>query len=276
MVPYGTNDLGKTIEAYNPELSSVAYYMSALLLEVQLEVPIAVGESYAFGSLELLVDQPDGELKEATIAFLSLRNPLRLLTANMPLKMFFSRYRDVVESFGTLLVEICAGDEGLRKKIEARETDARTLAGAEPMRPFAHTQALLRELAADKEWKLLREQSERHLNDAEEEVVLEARRMMALSLAQSEEDADRRRAVALYCTLSDEGIAEASDIAAQASLLLSLGENDSAKDAVRTGIARFPEAADGYIQIGQAIVEATGDRDFRDELYTSRAGRRTP
>jgi hypothetical protein len=207
---------------------------------------------------------------------MALRNPLRFLGANMPLDAFLARYGDAVERFGTLLIGICAGDASLRDRVEAREADARALAGAEPVRPFTHTLALLRELAAEQEWPLLQEQAERHLAADEEEVALEARRMLALSLAQSEDETDRRRAAAIYCGLTDEGAARASDIAAQASLLLGLEEHDNAKQAVLAGIARFPEAADGYVAIGQAIVEATGDRDFRDQLSARRAERRTP
>lgn len=270
----GTGDLGQAIEAYRPALSPVAYYLAALLLEVQVEVPIAARGSYVFGSLELLTDRPDGDFKTAALAFMALRNPLRLFAANMPLAAFLVRYGDAVERFGTLLIETCARDASLHDRVEDREADARALAGTEPVRPFTHTLALLRELATEKEWKLLQEQAERYLDAAEEEVGLEARRMLALSLAQSEDVADRQRAAAMYCSLTDEGIAQASDIAAQASLLLGMDDYYNAKKAVLTGIERFHEAADGYLSIGQAIVEASGDRDFRDKLSARRAGRR--
>jgi hypothetical protein len=99
--------------------------------------------------------------------------------------------------------------------------------------------------------------------------------MLALGLAYSEQDADKRRAADLYRGLGDGENAMAIDLAALASLLVGFGEHDAAKTAVLSGIHRFPEAADRFFAIGQAVVEATGDRPFRDELNSLQAERRS-
>ena len=272
-VSYGMKDLGLAIETDLPALSHVAYYMAALLLEVQAEVPIAVGGSYAFGSLELLKDQRDDELKVAATSFIALRNPLRLLAANMQIADFLTEYRGSVDLFGRVLMETCAADSTLREELLRREDTARSLAGIEPAKPFGHSLTLLQELAREEEWQLLREQAERHLESTDKDVALEARRMLALSLAQSANDADKQFATTIYAGLLDDETARPEDILALASLLFSLGEHSEAKSTVLTGIRRFPEFSSGFQDVGHALVESTGDRDFRDELIASRAGR---
>ncbi|MGF1517457.1 MAG: metallophosphoesterase family protein [Nodosilinea sp.] len=266
-------NLGKAIETYCSSLSFIAYYLAALLLERKREVLIPIGESYAFCSFELLSDEPNSKLKEVTTAFMELRNPLRLLASNMLIGEFLTHYGNTARQFGTLLTEICAKDENVRNRIAACEADARALAGIEPVKSFTHTLVLFQELAAEKEWDLLRQQAERYLANTDAEVAIVARRMMALAMSQSEHYKDRQQGAAIYKDLINEGNAKAADIAFQASLLLQLGNTDEAKEVVFTGIRCFPEATNGYIAIGQKIVEATGDRNFRDKLNVQRTGR---
>ena len=159
--------------------------------------------------------------------------------------------------------------------MKKREADARALAGVEPLQPFAYTLALLRELAADQDWEVLREQAERHLDSTERAVAIEARRMLALCLGQTPDPSEKAQAADLYNRLIADEAAEATDFAALASLLVDSDDYEGAKKALLKGMERFPEAAEGYRAIGQRIVEATGDRAFRDELNVQRAGRRT-
>lgn len=274
VMPCGVGDLGRAIERYRPNLAGFAYYMAALLAEAQAEVPIVAGKTYAFGSIELLEDQPSGELRAATAAFMRIRNPLRLFGKGMTLDDFLSRYGDAIDRFGKVLGEIAEANSLLRARLDEREADARALGGAEPLNPFAHTLALLRELATAQEWTLLHEQAERHLDSADEAVAREAKRMLALALAHSEDDADKRSAADHYRSLAETEEAAPSDLAALASLLAGFGEHDDAKNVVLSGIVRFPDAAESFLTIGHAIVEATGDRPFRDELNARRAARR--
>jgi len=99
--------------------------------------------------------------------------------------------------------------------------------------------------------------------------------MLALCLSQSTEESGKLRAVALYNEICADESAVAADLAALASLLTDMDNHEAAKKAVLAGMRRFPNAADGFVAIGQRIVGATGDRAFRDELSAQRAGRRT-
>lgn len=270
--PYPLDELGRAIASFH---TPIAHYLAALLLEAQAEMPIAVGNGHIFGSLDLLRGQADSELKAATLEFMSVRNPLRLLGRRMTLTDFLVRYGAAVERYGILLNELCTADPGLRQKLEEREADARALAGVGPSQAFAHTLALLRDLATDQDWESLRAQAERHLDSIERTVAIVARRMLALCLSQSTEAAEKVRAIELYNEISADELAVAADFAALASLQADADDHEAAKQAILAGIKRFPDAIEGFVAIGQRIVEATGDRAFRDELSAQRAGRRT-
>lgn len=272
--PYPIDELGRAIASFRAPLEPIANYLSALLIEAQADMPVAVGNGHIFGSLDLLLDQGASELRSATEAFMAVRNPLRLLGGRITLADFFARYGAAVERYGFLLNELSAAEPPLRQRLEEREGDARALAGVEPLQPFAHTLALLRDLAADRDWDSLRAQAERHLDSSERDVMIEAQRMLALCLSQSTEESEKLGAVALYNDICADESAVAADLAALASLLTDMDDHEEAKKTVLAGMRRFPSAADGFAAIGQRIVGATGDRVFRDELSAQRAGRK--
>ena len=101
--------------------------------------------------------------------------------------------------------------------------------------------------------------------------VLLAKRMLALSLAHSEQTDDREAAAQLYKELAAGTTAESGDIASLATLLCEAGRFDEAKAAVIDGIGRFPKQADRFAETGQAIVAATGDKDFRKRMEAALA-----
>jgi len=273
--PYKLAEVGSALVNFNNELSPVAYYLSALLTEAQTEMPIVVGCTHVFGSFDVLRDQPDDELKNASIAFMAVRNPLRLFAGSMPLAEFMMCYGEAVLHYGMILKGLSDAHPELQEKLAEREADARTLSGVEVRQPFSHTLTLLRELATDHDWEVLRVQAERHFDSAEPAVAVEARRMLALSLGQSTVQAEKTRAVEMYNQLVADESANATDFAALVLLLIDKMDHERAKAALLNGIEKFPENASAYLEIGQTIVESTGDRSFRDELISLESGRGT-
>ncbi|MEZ5489046.1 MAG: metallophosphoesterase [Gammaproteobacteria bacterium] len=267
-------DLGSAIVNFSNELSPVAYYLAALLTEVQSEMPIEVGNAHVFGSFDLLSNQSENQLKTASIAFMAVRNPMRLFAGRMPLAEFLTCYGEAVLRYGLILKELGDAHPELREKLAERESDAQILSGVEPCQPFSHTLKLLRELAADHDWDALRSQAERHLDSPVTTIAMEARRMLALSLSQSPDNVEKTRAVEIYNRLVEGEAANAADYAHLASLLIDKIDYEAAKVALFDGIKKFPENERAYLQIGQAIVEATGDRKLRDELISLGRGRR--
>jgi hypothetical protein len=174
------------------------------------------------------------------------------------------------------LDNLCKGQADLKARFAEREHDAQMLAAVEPQRPFSYTVSLFDQLAADQEWTLLREQAERHATSSDRVIAIPARRMLAFSLAQSDEAVDRGRAVEIYGSLVAEGAAEPRDQGNLATLLIGAERFDEAKATLLDGLGRYPEdASDYFVSIGLRLVEATGDRAFRETLVATKAKRGT-
>jgi predicted phosphodiesterase len=271
----GVGQLAQAIQSYHPPLVAVAHYLSALLLEAQSEVPIPAGGTFVFGSLDLLEGQPDSDIKVTTAGFMTVTNALKLFSGRKPIAEILTRHGEPVIRYGKMLDALCKVDAGLRARLAEREHNARVLAATEPLRPFAHTMALLDKLLVEEDWEALREQARRHAGSTDAATAAKARRMLAFSLGRSTERLDREQAVSIYRELTLSTEAKADDIAALATLLSELGDHNGAKAEILGGIERFPDSADGFAAIGQTIVGATGDRDFREKLNARRIGRKT-
>lgn len=269
----GVRQLADAIIAYNPDLCPLACYLAALLLDQKAELPVPGNAGYALGSFALMQGLPDSDLKRKTVDFMNFRNALRVLYRKGGLDDVFARHGDAVAQYGAALQEICGTDAALKARLADQENDARALAGTELSRPFAHADSLLSDLAAAGEWGLLREQAQRHMNLPNPESVLLAKRMLALALANADEAADKEAAVALYRELTASETADSGDLANLATLLCKFGRHDEAKETILAGMERFSQQAGRFAGIGQEIVAATGDRDFRKRVEEALAKR---
>jgi len=260
------SELAQAMKTFCPALAPWAHYLSALLLDHKAELLIPSQNGYTFGSFNVLQGLPDSELKRKTVDFLTFRNAFRVLYKRVSFSDIFARHGDTVEQYGDVLKELCKADSALKNRLAAQENDAHMLANAEPRESFPHTGALLSELATAQDWDLLRVHAQRHVNSADPAIAIQAKRMLALSLAHSEVAADKRTTIDLYRSLAGGDSAKFSDVGNLATLLIEAGSLEDAKAAVLVGIARFPAKTDYFSQIGQRIVEATGDRFFRKQI----------
>jgi len=199
------------------------------------------------------------------------RNALKLFTGRRPLGEILANCGEPVAHYGEMLNDLSKLDSELRSKLAERERDARMLAGAEPRQPFAHTVGLLKQLRDAQDWNALHEHAERHVGSDDVATAAIAKRMLALCLGRLTERRDREKAVAIYRELAASSQAEAEDVAALAELLSALGDHNAAKTEVLNGIEKFPDSTEGFIVIGQSIVDATGDRNFRKILQARNA-----
>lgn len=261
-------ELAQAMTAYCASLSPFAYYLSALLLDQKLEFPIASQKGHVFGSFALLLDQPEDELQRKTIAFAAFKNVLRVHYNRVTLHDLLAQYGNVIKEYGASLGKRCTTDADLHARLDDREKDARAISAAELQQPtFSHTVALLAELAEAREWSELRAQAERHADSSDPTVALQAKRMLALSLANSTETADKEIAVGLYRSLLKEDHTDPSDAGNLAKLLIDAGGFDEAQRVVLEGIGAYPAKMASYFrEIGLMIVEATGNREFRRQL----------
>jgi hypothetical protein len=267
-------ELATAVSALDAALRAWPHYLAALLLDQKAEIPIPTATGFAFGSFAVMEGAADSDLKNRTAGFRAFRNALRVLYQRIPLAEIFQRHGAAVAQYGAALTALSAADAPLRARLDALEADARALAAIEPPESFSHTIAMLSEIAGTGDWALLREQAERHADSPSIPVALAARRMMALAFANGTERADKQAAIRIYRALTEGDAPEPTDFGSLALLVTEGGDAESAKAVVLRGIAACAAKATGYfLDIGHRIVEATGDRAFRDHLQTAIAER---
>lgn len=268
------SELAQAIQKHRPILAPLSHYMSALLLDQKAEIPIPAQNGHTFGSFAVLEAQPDSDLKRKTAAFMAFRNALRVLYRRLSLADIFVQHGVAVAEYGTALQELCNTQPAFKARLAEYEQDAQTLANTEPLGSFTYTSDLLAELAGEQEWVLLREQAKRHVDSPDLAVATDAKRMLALSLANSHDTTDKSAAIDLYRSLAGNDSLRISDIGNLVTLLIEAGHIDEAKAVVLDDIGKFPaKQRDHLLQIGQRIVEATGDRNFRKQMETAEGKR---
>lgn len=271
----GIDELAKAITTYRTSLSAIAHYLAALLLDQKTELPVRGASGYAFGSMAVVRDQPDGSLKRATTQFMALRNVLRVHYKRLSLADILNQFGDALVQYGTELEGASKADGELKARLGALDQDARSIAATTPASGFSHTLALLQEIAHEQDWAGLREQAARHISAGDDELSKKAMRFLALALSHSSEGTDKEQAISLYQKVVAGEHAEPSDYAVLAALCSDSGRHDEAKKLVLTALEKYPEQSAAFSEIGQKIVEATGDRDLRNKIDAALKARRT-
>lgn len=268
VMPVGTCDVGELAAAITARTPTTwPHYAAAVLLARKSELPVPVADGHAMASFDVFGVLPDGDLKRKTEAFLRFRNVLRVLYGRETLDAIFRQHGTAVTEYCAALAALCAADPSLTARLDDQERDALRLSGTQSPSSFGHTTALLHELRDAAEWTLLREHAGRHVDALEPGLASEARRMLALGLANSPEPADKEAAIALFGALTESDTPDPTDAANLAMLLADTGAHDEAGAAVLRGIAICrPDRLDCLAQIGHSIVEATGNREFRERL----------
>jgi 3',5'-cyclic AMP phosphodiesterase CpdA len=266
------NELAEALAAHG--LRTSVYYLAALLLEKKSEVPVPTASSHTLASMAALEGMADSNLQRETLGFLAFRNVLRVLYGREDLATILATHGASVMTYSATLSALCEADPILQATLDRQEADARSLASVGPTESFSHTIGLWQDLADAHEWDLLREHVEPHVSSSNESLALPAKRMLALASASSSEHDDRRRAVEIYRELVGADQPEPSDAINLARILVDLDQTNDAKAVVLAAIRQCPvSATDRLGRVGQEIVEATGDRSFRDQLKAEIAER---
>ena len=265
-----------TFIATDPAPTSWPHYLAALLLNQKAEIPIPTNAGFTLGPVALLESGPDSEYKTRTVAFTAFRNALRVLYPGLPLARIFELHGAVVSAYGATLGTLSQMRPELTARLDALEADARALAAIEPSDSVPHTIRMLNDIATTGDWLLLREQAKRHIGSPSPSTAAKARRMRALALAHSAERGDKQTAVALYHELNESEGLNPAELATLATLLLELDDPGRAQEIILHGIFTSDAGAIGQLaESGQRLVEATGDRNFRERLTAAIAARET-
>ena len=263
----GVGQLAHAISTFDAALNSWPHYLAALLLDRKSEIPVPTESGYAFASFAVIEAAPSSKLKDRSAGFQAFRNVLRVLYEHMPLSEIFRRHGLEVAEYGAALTELAEADATVKGRLDALEADAVDLAATEPRDSFSHTVAMLREIAETGDWDVLRTQAKRHIGSPLSEVRVASQRMLALALGNNAERAKMERAASLYEELCESEQSLHTDYGNLATLLVELGNIEQAQQIVLRGIATCEPFATRYLaQIGQTIVEETGNREYRTRL----------
>lgn len=261
-------ELADALKVFDLRLAPWSHYLSALLLNRKSELLIPAQNGYTFASFDVLQEFPDCNIKSKTVGFMAFRNVLRVLYKRLILSDILEKNGTAVTEYGIILNGLIEADQTLKDRLDAYEDDAQVLArSAKPML-FSHTNALLSELAEAQDWVLLREQAQRHKFSSDRAVATLATRMLALSLANSDETSDKETAIELYQTLVVDESTKFTDVGNLAILLIHVENFNKVRVLLLEGIKKFPVKADYFFEIGQKLIEATGDKDFRKQMET--------
>ena len=263
---YDIGELAKAMKSYCASLAPRAHYLSALMIGQKAEFLIPLPNGYTFGSADVFTTLPDSELKQKTTEFMAFKNVLDVLYTRESLSDILLRYGDSIRKYSEALTVSCDNDSTVRERLENYNTDCRLLVGEKPQIAFSHTLDLLNELANAGEWVSLREQAERLLSFGDVMVVNQAKRMLALALANSYELQDKEKAIKYYKSLVESDALNFTDIKNLAILHMDVGRMDDARSTILEGIKSFPEKTNYFSEIGQQIVEMTGNRELRLQI----------
>lgn len=266
-----------TVIATDPASASWSHYLAALLLDQKAEIPIPTDTGFTLGSFALLKSGPDSEYKTRSAAFTAFRNALRVLYPRVPLARIFDLHGEVVAAYGATLGTLTRTHRELATRLDALEGDARALAAIESSESVPHAIAMLNQIATTGDWPFLREQAERHVGSPSQSTATKALHMLALASAHGGERGDKQTAVLLYRELDEREVLDPTEFAIFATLLLELGDPESAQDVILRGVAASNGRATGQlVDVGHRVIEATGDREFREKLNTAIAAREIP
>ena len=268
---YGVTDctareLSSAITTYCSEAVPFSNYFASLLLGSISEVPIVTQGATVFGSLELLKSQTDDELSDVTFSFLTVGRAIALLFGRKHLQEILADHGQPVVEYCRVLISMSTSDHGLMSELTSRNENARKLADTDSPGRFQHTLDLLEHLYEEQEWDQLIEVAERTIELKDRSVSAIGKRMLAHCLARSTEGIVRERAIKLYDELRESEDTIPEDWGKLAVLLINTGHFENAKVVIESGITKFPEKLQEFIDIGHELVLATGDTDFRDRL----------
>ena len=270
--PCGVAELAEDMERYDEGLGRWSYYFAALLLGRKAELVIAGQNAYTFASIGVLEALTDSNLKLKTKGFLTFVNALQILSGRMPLSDILERHGTVLVEYSDALRAACGADATLEDRLDRQDVESHQLAGSLGTSPRqrSHAISLLYDLASDHDWLSLREQATRHIESTDEATAGLAARMLALSLANSDEAGDKDEAIERYELMVEDETIDAEGLRNLVILLHGKQAIERVNAMLRLGLEKFPKAADIFLELGHRIGVDTGDKSFRDYLDVAR------
>ena len=265
-------ELADAIDLYCSDAGDLSGYLSSLLLGLSSDVPIASNGAVVFGNWDLIESISDAPFKSVAVNLRGVGRAVRLLHGRKSLAEILTAHGNPIRPFVGRLKALSEQEPvvkdylKMQNKVRARR---RPVGNGAPLR---HTVDLLMDLMRTDDWDDARNLAERNIDVSEGSSRVRIARILAQCLARSTEESDKARAVELYSEVVESEQADSGDWGALATLMTELKSFDEAKTVIRDGIRRFPDQSQAFVEIGMRLVEASGDRDFRDSLIAEGRG----
>ena len=259
-------ELAGAIDSYCSEARECSGYLAKLLLGFSSDVPMMSEGRVVFGNWDSIEGFGDAALIDVAEKFQAVGRAVKLLHGRRPLDEILVAHGAPIPAFVRRLGRLAETQPVVKDYVKMQnEAKTRPQAGGST-EPLRHTVDLLADLVGMDEWDRARELAERTLDVSEGVVKSKVRRTLALCLARSSEEREKVRAAELYCEELNSEHTEPGDYAALATLTIELQRYDEAKEVIEHGIHRFPDHSRALAEVGMGIVQAAGDRKFRDWL----------
>lgn len=268
-IPGTPEDLAQAIRTATPSVGRFAYYMAALLLGQKDEIPLQISGSVEFVSWGV-ASESDPIQAAPALAFLGLRNLLRLHNPDSPLSDRIREHATIIEQFGSKLKDCIDHDAACRTRI----TDVSLVtAGANlpPETRMPQTVALLAELQARQEWHLLASQARRNVGSDDPLLSRLAKSTLAEALMHSDEAQDRVEAVKLAEELVADQKATIDDYLIACGACEIHGTTERSAQLVIEALDRWPES-EALVSYGRDLTTRTGNASLRSALDSLRGG----
>ena len=265
-------ELAEAIDSYCDEAADVSGYVASLLLGFSSDVPMMSKSGVVFGNWDSVEGVGEADFRDLAANFRGVGRAVRLLYGRKSLDEILAAHGEPIAAFVGRLEALSKQESVVKDYLKTRNearTRPRALGDGEPLR---HTVGLLEDLVRADDWDGARDLAERTIDVTEGASRVRVGRILALCLARSTEEGDNVRAASLYREAAASEQAEAGDWGALATLMTGLSRYDEAESVIRDGMERFPDQVQALKEVGMRLVQASGDRGFRDWLNAKSRG----
>lgn len=254
-----------------PSAHAYAGYMCGLLFGYFEEIPVHVAGMKAM----VVPDSVSDSIPDEALAFLGLRNRLRLYDDAIPLLDHINQHQPEIRGFSDYLKETSAGNNQLASQIGQKNVTGIHLMGSKPVRQRSFAVELLRDLEEAQDWSTLEVQARRYDCADESIVAAQARQMLIEALIHSDETQKRDEGVVLAKEMLEQQTSGANQYLLAAGAAERVRDDAWALNLAMTMIKRWPDNESVRVYV-RSLALRLGNKKLREatERLPNNRGRR--
>lgn len=220
-----------------PSAHAYAGYMSGLLTGHFQEVPVHIA-----GMMVMMTpDAEDDYRPEEALAFLTLRNRLRLYEATTPLLDRIREHQVEIQHFAEHLQTVSKTDQELARQIIQKNSTGVQLIAREPIQQRSYAIELLDDLRESQDWATLEAQARRHTSSEESPLTTRAQFMLIEALIHSDQTEKQEEGASLAKIMIEQPTSGANEYLLAAGAAERVHDDVSASNLAFTMVSRWPE-----------------------------------